>query len=126
MNKFLRLLLLLIAVLTIFSGMTQVIAPAFVLNFVGAEIDPSMKQLFATIGMFMALFGGLMIHTLYSVQANGAAVLWCALQKFGASIAVFIGIAHHIFSPVAALVASFDFLSGILIFIFYRMRNIYN
>ncbi len=124
--KYLRLVLLLIAITTIFSGLMQVISPSFVLKFVGVEIDPTTQQLFATIGMFMVLFGGLMVHALYSIQANGAAVLWCALQKLGASVAVFIGIAHHLFAPIAGLVASFDLLSGILIFIFYRNLSRYN
>lgn len=126
MKRYLRLILLLIAVATVLSGIMQVIAPSFVLNFVGGEINPTTQQFFATIGMFMVLFGGLLVHALYSVQANGAAVLWCALQKFGASVAVFIGIAHHLFSPIAASVASFDFLSGILILFFYGTLSRYN
>ena len=126
MKRYLRTIILLIAIATIFSGMAQVIAPSFVLKFVGGQIDPTTQHFFAIIGMFMVLFGGLMVHALYSVQANGAAVLWCALQKFGASVAVFIGIVHHLFAPIAASVASFDFLSGILIFIFYRNLSRYN
>jgi hypothetical protein len=98
----------------------QLIAPSFVLNSVGVEITPTTKQLFATIGMFMIMFGGLIVQALYSVQQNGAAILWGALQKIGASLAVFIGIFHHLFSPVAALVASFDFVSFILLIIYYR------
>ena len=126
MKKYLRTIILLIAIVTIFSGAAQVIAPSFVLKFVGGEIDPTTQHFFAIIGMFMVLFGGLMVHALYSVQTNSAAVLWCALQKFGASVAVFIGIAHHLFSPIAASVATFDLLSGILIFIFYRNLSQYN
>ncbi|HEY2583670.1 MAG TPA: hypothetical protein VGI43_17805 [Mucilaginibacter sp.] len=118
--KYLRIINLAIAVITIISGLMQLIAPSFVLNSVGVEITPTTKQLFATIGMFMIMFGGLIVQALYSVQQNGAAILWGALQKIGASLAVFIGIFHHLFSPVAALVASFDFVSFILLIIYYR------
>lgn len=118
--KYLRFINLVIAVLTILSGVLQIIAPAFVLMMVGVEITPTTCQLFATIGMFMLMFGGLMVHALYSVQQNNAAVLWAALQKLGASLAVFIGIYHGLFSPVAASVASFDFISFILLIVYYR------
>jgi len=118
--KYLRLINLAIAVLTILSGLLQIIAPAFVLRMVGVEITPTTSQLFATIGMFMLMFGGLMVHALYSVQQNNAAVLWAALQKLGASLAVFIGIYHQLFSPVAASVASFDLISFILLIVYYR------
>jgi len=118
--KYLRIINLAIAILTILSGLLQIIAPAFVLKMVGVEITPTTCQLFATIGMFMLMFGGLMVHALYSAQQNNAAVLWAALQKLGASLAVFIGIYHRLFSPVAASVASFDLVSFILLIVYYR------
>ena len=98
----------------------QVVAPAYVLKFVGAAIDVSTKQLFATIGMFMFLFGAMMIHALYNEDDNRVVVIWSAFQKFGASIAVVIGITRGIFLPVAGLVAAFDFVSGILFFVYLR------
>src|SRR5258708_2440409 len=120
MMKYIRLIILIISIVTVLSGIIQLIAPAFVLKSIGADITDTTKQLFATIAMFMILFGGLMVQALYSVQQNNAAVLWAALQKIGASLAVFIGIYHHLFSPVAALVASFDFVSFILLIVYYR------
>jgi hypothetical protein len=113
-----RLLVLIISVLTLISGMVQVIAPAFVLHFVGAEVTPTAAHFFGIVGMFMALFGGLMIHALYSVHTNEVAVLWCALQKLGAFVAVGLGIFHDIFSIMAAAVALFDLFSGLL-FLYY-------
>ncbi|MGZ3765667.1 MAG: hypothetical protein ACXVA2_13445 [Mucilaginibacter sp.] len=118
--KYLRIINLFIAIVTIFSGLLQIVAPGFVLKMVGGDITPTTQHFFAIIGMFMFLFGGLMVHALYSVQQNNAAVLWASLQKLGASLAVFIGIYHHLFLPVAALVASFDFVSFILLMVYYR------
>jgi hypothetical protein len=120
MKKYLRIILLLISITTLLSGAMQVISPAYVLNFVGAEIDSTTKQLFATIGMFMLLFGGMMIHALYHEDDNSVVVIWSALQKLGASIAVAVGIMKGVFLPVAGLVASFDFVSGILFFVYLR------
>lgn len=120
MKKYIRLIILLISVATLFSGAMQVIAPAFVLNFVGAEIDTGTKQLFATIGMFMFLFGGMMIHALYHEDNNRVAVIWSGLQKLGASAAVFIGIFNGVFIPIAAGVALFDLLSALLFFYYLR------
>jgi len=120
MRKIICLIILLISVATLFSGAIQVVAPAFVLNFVGAEIDTTTKQLFATIGMFMFLFGGMMIHALYHEDNNRVVVIWSGLQKLGASIAVFIGIFNGVFIPIAAGVAIFDLLSGLLFFYYLR------
>ncbi len=120
MKKYLRLILLLISITTLLSGALQGLAPAFVLGFVGAVIDTESKQLFATIGMFMFLFGGMMIHALYNEDDNQVAVIWSGLQKLGASVAVFIGILNGVFIPVAAGVAIFDLLSALLLFYYLK------
>lgn len=120
MKKFIRLIILLISIATLFSGAMQAIAPAFVLNFVGAEINTTSKQLFATIGMFMFLFGGMMIHALYHVENNRVVVIWSGLQKLGASAAVFIGIFNGTFILLAAGVAVFDLFSALLFFYYLK------
>jgi uncharacterized protein YjeT (DUF2065 family) len=120
MKKYLRLIIVLIAILTIISGLVQMLSPSFVLKLVGGDITASTDHLFAIIGMFMFLFGGLLLHSLYSVYNNRRVVLWCALQKLGASVAVFIAIEKHLFMPVAALVAGFDLLSAVLFFMYYK------
>lgn len=120
MKKYIRILLLIISIATLFSGALQAIAPAFVLDFVGAAIDETSKQLFATIGMFMFLFGGMMIHALYHEENNRVVIIWSGLQKLGASVAVFVGIFKGIFIPLAAGVAVFDLVSGILFFYYLK------
>lgn len=120
MKKYIRLILLLISLSTLMSGAIQVVAPALVLTFVGAAFNVAMNQLFATIGMFMFLFGGMMIHALYHEDDNRVVVIWSAFQKLGASVAVAIGIMKGVFSPIAGMVAAFDFVSGILFFVYLR------
>jgi hypothetical protein len=118
--KNIRLLVLIISVATVLSGLVQMIAPGFVLDFVGAQITPTTSHFFGIVGMFMTLFGCLMVNTIYNVTPTPATVLWCALQKLGASIAVFLGIIHRIFSIPAAGVAIFDLCSGILFFYYIK------
>ena len=121
MKKYLNLTVVLISVATILSGLTQVFAPAFVLGIIGAEVTPTSAHFFAIIGMFMALFGGLTLHAVYSAIANPVAITWAAFQKLGAAVAVGVGIATGIFSMLAAAVALFDLFSGIL-FLYYVNR----
>ena len=120
MKKYIRIILLLISLTSIMSGAIQAIAPEFVLKFVGSAVDLTTKQLFATVGMFMFLFGGMMVHALYHEDDNRVVIIWSAFQKFGASIAVGIGIMKGVFLPVVGMVAAFDFISGILFFVYLR------
>jgi hypothetical protein len=116
-------LILAIAAITLVTGLVQIVIPGFVLALVGANRDPTSEQLFATIGMFMAIFGAMLFQALRSSSNQRIVVFWAALQKFGASIAVFIGVQKHIYSGIAPLIATFDGISGCLIFWYWtRMR----
>ncbi len=118
MKKFLNLIIVAISAATVLSGLTQMVAPKFVLGFIGGQITPAAAHFFSIIGMFMVLFGGLMLHTIYSAVPARAAILWCAFQKLGAFAAVSLGIINGIFSFLAIGVALFDLFSGIL-FLYY-------
>src|SRR5690606_34912060 len=122
-NKYLSLIVVLISVVTILSGLTQVVAPHVVLGIIGAEVSPASSHFFGIVGMFMALFGGLMLHSLYSRHTSPEAVLWCALQKLGAFVAVTLGVVNEIFNLLALAVAIFDLFSGLLFLYFLRQRR---
>ena len=106
--------LVIIAGLTVVSGLVQVLATAFELRMLGAESTATTIHFFAIVGMFMTLFGGAMLHALLSPDDHPIVVLWASLQKFGAFGAVALGVHHGIFSPLALAVAFFDLFSGIL------------
>jgi len=106
--------LIVIAALTIFSGFFQMLATGFELRLLSAEATPTSIHFFGTIGMFMVCFGCIFFNALISPRHQPIVIFWGAVQKFGASAAVGLGVVHHIFSPLALLVASFDFVSGIL------------
>ena len=101
-------MILVISILTIVSGLVQAVKPGFILSVIHGDDSPAPAHFFAIVGMFMFLFGGLMLHSLYSAYPDNVVVLWCGLQKAGASVAVFIGIIKGVFSAMAGLVAGFD------------------
>ncbi len=106
--------LLIISVITILSGVVQMALPGVILAFMSAQIDPTTKHLFAIVGMFMALFGGLWLHALTRPDAQPVVSLWASLQKIGAFAAVGLGVLHQVFSPLALAVAGFDLLTGLI------------
>jgi hypothetical protein len=110
----LRLIMAAIAAITVITGLTQILAPGFVLGLLSAESTDTTRHLFATVGMFMVLFGGLFLQALLDRGEHPMVVLWASLQKVGASAAVFLGVARGVFAVVAVAVAGFDLLSGIL------------
>ncbi len=109
-------LLLLIAASTALTGAVQVLAPAFVLRLLSAEVTITSAHFFAIVGMFMVLFGGATLHALLSFKHHPVVILWSSFQKFGASAAVALGVQHGVFSSLAIIVALVDLLSGLLAF----------
>lgn len=114
-RNYLKIILKLIALITIISGLVQLVVPDFVLQIIGGEITDSTLHFFGIIGMFMVMFGGLLFHALKGKQDRPVAVIWCGLQKYGAAAAIGMGVINGIFSWFAIGVALFDLLSGILI-----------
>ena len=108
-----------IAAITVVSGLVQMLAPRFVLRLVGAEITSTSSHFFGIVGMFMLLFGGALLHEVFSTPAQPVVALWAALQKFGAVAAVILGVLRGIFSPLALVVSSFDLVSAVIIFAYW-------
>lgn len=118
----LRLVLIAISVITIASGLGQVVLPGFVLDLLAAQSTPTTQHFFAIVGMFMFIFGALLLQALRgSGPAPDVVLVWAAVQKLGAAVAVGVGVGRTIFSALALLVAGFDLVSGVLI-LWYRSR----
>lgn len=120
MKNYLTLIVIAISVITVISGLTQVFMPATVLKVIGADITESIRHLFGIVGMFMALFGGMLVHAIYSTHTSKVVVFWCALQKLGAFVAVSLGVINGLFSWMAMSVAVFDLFSGLLFLYFIK------
>lgn len=114
MKELLYRLITAIAALTVASGLGQLLMPGLVLRVIGAPVTPATQHLFAIVGMFMALFGGMVLHALLSARHHRIVLLWAALQKLGAFGAVTLGVSNGLFSPLAMGVAFFDLASGLL------------
>ena len=125
MKRYLPAIMVIISVITIISGLTQLFLPGFVLGVIGAETDPLADHFFRIIGMFMALFGGLLLHTVYNAVPARAAVVWCTLQKLGAAAMVGIAVWNGLFSQLALGVAAFDLLSALLLFSYFNYLGRY-
>lgn len=107
--------LVVIAAITLLSGCVQVLWPAPILGMLATPRSPVALHLFGLVGMFMALFGGALLHALLAPRSSPIVVLWAGLQKLGAVAGVGIGVAHGIFAPPALAVTVFDLASGALI-----------
>jgi len=110
-----------IAIGTVTAGLGQLALPRVVLFLVDGSPTLDAAYFFAIIGMFMALFGGMMLHTLFSSAPHPTILLWASLQKLGASLAVGLGVLGGHFGPLAYAVAGFDLFSGIVM-LMYRTR----
>lgn len=110
----LRWLLFAVALGTFLSGLVLMAAPGFVLGVLSAPTRTSDKLFFAIIGMFMAVVGGMLTHTLLRPPPSELVVGWSALQKLGASIAMSLAVALGVFSAAGLALVVFDFLSAVL------------
>ncbi|MFJ4262959.1 hypothetical protein ACIPY0_09880 [Paenarthrobacter nicotinovorans] len=124
MNDPLRAVLTVIAGITVLSGAVQVPFGGPILGLLGAEDTATSRQLFGTVGMFMVVVGGLLLHSLLSGAPSPLVVLWSTLQKAGAFGAVGIGVLNGVFAPVALGVAFFDLATAVLLFIYWRRIRI--
>ncbi|MCF6280787.1 MAG: hypothetical protein L3J28_01045 [Candidatus Polarisedimenticolaceae bacterium] len=119
-NQLLLKMVFFIGVITIFSGLGQMIKPDLVLSIISdSEQSAGGNHSFAIIGMFMVLFGGLVVHALSTESQSPTAILWCTFQKLGAAFAVAIGVSNGLFSSLALAVAGFDLLSFFVMFAFW-------
>lgn len=116
----LRAILAVIAIITVLTGAIQVPFGGPVLQLIGADSTPETRQLFGTVGMFMVVVGGLLLHTLLNAVPSPEVVLWSGVQKTGAFGAVGIGVLNGVFSPIALLVAFFDLATAVLLFVYWR------
>jgi uncharacterized protein YjeT (DUF2065 family) len=119
-ESMLRLVLIAIAAVTVLSGLTQWLAPGFVLSFIATDADALSRQLFATVGMFMVITGAMFFQSLRAGSYEPAIPLWISAQKIFAAALVGYAVYHEVFMRLSLGVAAFDALSGILAFIYWR------
>lgn len=119
-DALLRLGLILIATITVLSGLTQLIAPAFVLDIIAERSTPPAAHLFATVGMFMLITGAMFLQSLVFRSNEPSIPFWIGIQKITAAMLVSLGVVKGLFVPIALGVALLDALSGLLAFLFWK------
>ena len=70
-----------ISAATVLTGLVQLVAPGTVLDLLGAESTPTTRQLFAIVGMFMVVVGGVTLQALLTEPTPAYVVLWCAAAE---------------------------------------------
>ena len=110
-----------IAVITLLSGLAQIIAPQTALSTLGIGSNPPVTLLFAIVSIFTALFGGALLHAMLTSESQPVIVLWAGLQKIAGSSAVAIGVLQGVVASTALLVAGYDFLAGLFV-LWYWLR----
>jgi uncharacterized protein YjeT (DUF2065 family) len=117
-DALIRLLLLIVAAVTVVSGLTQLIAPAFVLGMIDGDASAASQHLFRTVGMFMAITGAMFVQSLLRHSTEPSIPLWIGVQKLAAAVLVGWAVARGLFGPLALGVAAFDLASGLLALLF--------
>jgi hypothetical protein len=116
----LRAVLAIIAAITVLTGVAEIPFGWFILPLLGAEPTPAALQLFGTVGMFMIVVGGLLLHTLLKTEPSPEVIFWAGIQKSGAFAAVAVGVLNGVFAGPALAVAIFDLATAVLCFVYWR------
>jgi hypothetical protein len=119
-----RNLLIIIAAITVLTGLTQLVAPNLVLSFIAADHSALGAHFFATVGMFMIITGAMFLQSLLARSTERAIPFWIGVQKAAAALLVGWAIMRGLLSPIAATVAAFDAITAVLTFMFWhRMQR---
>ncbi len=116
-DALLRLALLAVAVITVFTGLCQLVMPGWMLAIVGGESSPDADHFFATVGMFMTVTGAMFAHALWQRTGERVVALWIGVQKLAAAALVVWGIHKGLMGPIAYGIAAVDLATGILAWI---------
>lgn len=105
-----------VAVLTMLSGIAQIVASRTILPMMQATIAPETVYLFIIVSMLTSLFGAALLHGLLSRQRQTVVVFWASVQKVLGAAAVFVAALNDIIARSVLVAAGYDFLAGIFIF----------
>jgi hypothetical protein len=123
-DALIRVLLILIAVITVLAGATQMLASGLMLQIIGADVSPVSQHWFTTVGMFMVITGAMFAQTLWARSKERAVPLWIGVQKLAAAVLVAWAFAKGQTNALVLFVCAFDFASAVLAFLFvYRIHQ---
>ncbi len=115
-------LLIVIAIITILSGLMQIILPETVLNTMGISPASETIYFFRIVSLLTGLFGAALLHTALSNQPDPIILLWASLQKLLGAAAVVLAVLNGLLASGALAAAGYDFIAGLFI-LWYRQNS---
>lgn len=119
-DALIRLLLILIAAVTVVTGLMQLAVPGLVLAFIAPNPGALGLHFFATVGMFMVITGATFLQSLLTHSTEPAIPFWIGVQKIAAAVLVTWAILRGLLAPLTYAVAAFDAVSGAIAFVFWK------
>jgi hypothetical protein len=121
-DALIRLLLILIAAVTVLTGLGQLVRPDRVLAIIAHDYTALTVHFVATVGMFMVITGAMFLQSLLTRSTEGAIPLWIGVQKAAAAALVAWAVLRGLLVPIAYGVATFDAATAVITFVFwYRL-----
>jgi hypothetical protein len=121
-DALIRLLLILIAAVTVVTGLAQLVAPDWVLALIARDGSALGAHFFATVGMFMVITGAMFLQSLLVRSREAAIPFWIGVQKAAAALLVGWAVVRGLLAPIAYGVAAFDAVTAVITFVFwYRL-----
>ena len=117
-----------LALLTIISGVMQLLNPARALAPMGADpatVGPAGMFHFGAIGALLVVFGGLLLHALLSSAPHAPVFLWVGAEKLAYAAMAAAGVANGIYGRQALLVTALDVVAATLCLIQWRSTRRY-
>ena len=108
----------LVAGLSLVGGSVLIFVPAlarYILAVPPAAADPLLRVLLGVIGFFIALLGAAFLHALLARPAPPLLIFYIIWEKFGAALALVLGIAAGVFASWLWCLVVYDVASGLLI-----------
>ena len=121
-DALLRLSLLVISAITVVTGASQLAMPDRMLEMAGAVPNPASSHFFATVGMFMVITGAMFFQALWLRTGERVVATWIGVQKLAAALLVGWAIQKGLMGAISWAVAGFDFVTGLLVFVFLARR----
>jgi hypothetical protein len=115
-------LLIAVAIITILSGLIQIIMPETILNTMGVSAARETIYFFRIVSLLAGLFGGALLHAALSGQDMPIILLWASLQKLLGAAAVILAVLSGLLASGALAAAGYDLIAGLFI-LWYRQNS---
>ena len=109
-----------VGAVTAFFGLLLLAFPITMLHLLDAGTTDPAPYIFGIVGLFMLLFGGLLVDAARRPEPPPVALFWCFLQKVGATVAMLAGFITDVYGWLALLVAVFDGASALIVYGLWR------